>query len=208
MAKVQLLSIAVALTVATGANAQQFDGAYLGTQIGYGKTTLDASITNGFVFFSDEEDENSIVGGVFLGYGTTLGGLYVGAELEGMLSGIERSESGIAYSFSVEQNYNVGFLGRLGYTITDNVMIYGKAGWAVTEFEAAASAGPFSVSDTGWLHGPRVGGGVEMAFGWGLFGRAEYSHTWYRDWNFDEAGFTTQVGGDEDLFMIGIGYRF
>jgi outer membrane immunogenic protein len=208
MAKLQLVSIAVAVTVATAANAQPFEGPYLGAQGGYGQTALDARLTNGLISFSDEEDETGLVGGVFLGYGTTLGGLYVGAELEGMLSGLERAESGIGYRFSVEQNYTVGFLGRLGYTVTDNVLIYGKAGWAVTEFEAAAAVGPFSASDTGWLHGPRVGGGVELAFGGGLFGRAEYSHTWYRDWNFNEAGFTTQVGGDEDLLMLGIGYRF
>src|SRR5688500_17907736 len=101
VAKGWLLTAAVlALGItATPANAQRlgsaassaFDGGYVGLQGGYGKTTAEATLSNGIGSVSGEEDGSAFIGGGFVGYGRTNGNLFGGVEAEGLFSSIEES---------------------------------------------------------------------------------------------------------------------
>jgi outer membrane immunogenic protein len=218
VAKGWLLATAVlALGVAaTQAHAQQwdstaslvFDGSYVGLQGGYGMTTAEATFSNGIGSISGEEDGSAFIGGAFVGYGLTNGNLFGGVEVEGLFSGIEESATEAGLGLTVEQKYSVGISGRVGYVVTDNILLYGRAGWVWTQFEASATDGIDSESDDDWFNGPRVGVGAEVAVASGLFGRIEYTHTWYNDNDYRIGPISAELGGDEDLFMVGVGYRF
>jgi outer membrane immunogenic protein len=189
-------------------SSQAFSGGYIGLQAGYGQTRADAALTAP-VSLARDLDDGAFTGGIFAGYGASIGRFVVGVELEGQVSGVEETARISFVNVTIEQNYSIGLSGRIGFAITNNLLLYGRAGWAVTRFEASATAVPIIDEDgNAWLDGPRAGGGIELAIGNGLFGRAEYSHTWYRDRDIVSGLATADISIEEDLFLAGIGYRF
>ena len=112
--------------------------------------------------------------GVNAGYDFDLGTLVAGATVEYQDSG----ENGFGRDLSIT--------GRLGGKVTDNVLIYGLAGYSNQ-----------SVEGTGLeLDGVRVGGGVEVALTDRVFGQLEYRYTNY------------ELSAEAHQTVIGIGYRF
>ena len=88
-----------------------------------------------------------------------------------------------------ERNRTIGVAARVGYAVTPNVLVYGKAGYAnynqVTFNNRRVN-----------LEGLRVGGGVEYAFNSKVFAKAEYRYT----------DFNGNVGNHGSL--VGFGIRF
>jgi outer membrane immunogenic protein len=213
MKKYKIIAVAAISLLVAGnqanaqTNPQMFTGSYIGSQGGYGSTTTKMSITGPGGSLLKDEDDGAFIGGGFVGYGGTIGGrLYGGLEAEGLISGIEESVTDAGVTLTVKQTYSFGISGRIGYVVTDTILAYGRVGWVWSKFEATAINGVDRLNDDDWFNGPRVGGGVEIAMGSGLFGRIEYSHTWYQDNQYRTGGET--LGGNEDVFVVGLGYRF
>lgn len=81
---------------------------------------------------------------------------------------------------NVFEREDFGVSGRLGLALTNNILVYGNAGY--TRFRA--------------LDGVRVGGGVELSTGTPLYGKAEYRYS----------DLQANVGRHSGL--LGIGLRF
>lgn len=113
---------------------------------------------------------------------------------------------------------------RLGYTVSPNVLIYAKAGYAVSrlKFDIYEEYYADDYFDERWLGrqarnrgGLRVGAGVEAKIASGVYTKFEYRYTDYNDWK-STNDYTQAHGYSNDAeFKINrhqavaaIGYRF
>lgn len=113
--------------------------------------------------------------GVNAGYDFDLGrGLIAGATAEWQDSG----EDGLGRDLSI--------VGRLGGKVSDNVMLYGLAGYSNLGIENTDIE----------LDGFRVGAGVEVAVTDHVYGQVEYRYTNY------------ELDAEAHQMLLGIGYRF
>ncbi|HXH45002.1 MAG TPA: outer membrane beta-barrel protein [Bradyrhizobium sp.] len=122
---------------------------------------------------------------------------------------------------------NVGVIGRAGYLVTPNVLIYGLGGLALGHFTYAD--GDFSRSDANgkWVAGYTLGAGgeVKLTDNWSLRGEYRYAHYGFgrsESSNFtstsQSAGFSSssvsadstnrQINADFHTGKIGMVYRF
>jgi outer membrane immunogenic protein len=207
--RMSVVSASVGLVLAaTAANAQPFEGPYLGAVIGYGWTTAEADYRMLGFSSSLEEDDDGVAGGFFAGYSGVYGRLFGAIEGQGLLSAADQSRPANNITLAVEQRYTLGLMGKIGFLPIPKLLVYGTFGWAWTNFEATATDSSGSISDDDWFNGPRAGIGIEYAAVGNLFARLEYTHTWYGSNTYTDGIVTLDLEGDEDLFLVGIGYRF
>lgn len=115
-------------------------------------------------------DRTDVTYGVGVGYDLQLGKIVVGAE---------------AALDNVFDRRDVAVGGRLGYVVNDNVLLYGKAGYA--SYRQLANVN---------LEGLRVGGGLEVNVTDVAYVKAEYRYT----------DFEKNIGKHGAL--VGVGFRF
>jgi outer membrane immunogenic protein len=205
-----------------------WSGFYAGINLGYGSadshwsntastpatTFYDAVPGNGFSNLS-----NGAIGGVQLGYNFQNGPLVYGVEamfdgstLKGSYTstfgaGDDQFESKIKALFS--------FTGRVGYA-WQNVLIYGKAGLAIGNVSLSVSdtVGPFTGagSDSHWVVGPTVGGGVEYGLTPRLSLALEYDYTHLNSASYELGGgvgtYKWDVEQDMHVVTARLNYRF
>jgi outer membrane immunogenic protein len=126
------------------------------------------------------DSENGVAFGISGGYDFRSGGAVFGVELEAADSTI--SDSGV----SASRDLYAG--GRVGGVVSENVLIYAKAGYT----NARASFGGTGVN----FDGVRAGGGVEFLVGRNFSIRGEYRYSNYED------GLSRHQG------VVGAGFRF
>lgn len=185
-----------AVTAITPASAFSWAGAYGGIQGGAG--------WEDGTFSADRGTENlSFDGGVlggFVGYNWQVG--------NGFLAGIEGD---IDYNFNKE---NVGrgdigtdwagsVRGRVGYAF-DRVMIYGAAGWTVTNGFMKGSGIDLNETFNGWT----VGAGVDFALTDNLFLRGEYRYNDFGSAKFTDGTDSLNADLDQHVIKAGIGVKF
>jgi outer membrane immunogenic protein len=112
--------------------------------------------------------------GVDVGYDFDLGTAVVGATLEYQESG----EEGFGRDISA--------VGRIGAKVGSNALVYGLVGYTNLSVEGTDLD----------LDGARIGAGVEIGSGSGLFGKAEYRYSDY------------EQGVDGHQMLVGLGFRF
>lgn len=123
---------------------------------------------------------NGVTGGVDptkVTYGAGLGldaGLY-----KNVVVGVEANVD------NVFNHRNIGADARIGYVVSDSVMVYGKVGYANWKQTTSAA-----------LEGLRLGAGIEAKLTGPVYGKVEYRRT-----NFDHG-----VGQNNGL--VGVGVRF
>ena len=231
-----VLSVVVATSsfvfasAALAENANAWNGPYAGVDIGYGSSTF----RNTFHVYefqtastgTDNVALSGISGGVHVGYRAAVFSDWVlGVQADALWSGINGSGSAIScpaascfINNTTVQHDSADSVQTLkatiGYAMGD-WLPYATIGGAVGEFRGSGTIGNFlsstkfsySKSDGGWL----VGGGVEARIDPHLSWKAEYDYLSF-------AGFseiappgaigTTGVRIDENLFEIGVNYRF
>ncbi|XBQ17617.1 MAG: porin family protein [Oceanicaulis sp.] len=102
----------------------------------------------------------------------------------------------VAVAGDIGLNYLVGGYGKVDLPVTENIDIYGRAGYAYVDLDAtiASAAGQeFNVEES--ADGPAFGAGgeVQLTESW----KARLDYTYY---SFEEA--------DTDQFTVTLGYRF
>jgi outer membrane immunogenic protein len=158
MKKIALVMAAVAAFAAAPAMANPFTG-------------VRAEVTAGI------DDVTAGIDPTEVTYGAGIG---IYAELyKNVIVGVEANID------NVFDRRNVGASARLGYTVTDRVLVYGKVGYA--NWKQATSTE---------LEGLRVGGGVEARIAGPFYTKVEYRYT---DFNHSVG----QHGG-----LVGVGLRF
>jgi len=139
----------------------------------------------------DLSDIDGWLGGVQAGYLYQMGSFVIGAEVSGSVAGLsdtsatflegfetELGEFGGLYEGSLDVNWMVTAVGRLGFAVSDSMMVSGNGGlaWAGTEF--ASSAG---YSDDKVAQGWTVGGQLDYKFSEHMSAFASYGYVWFDD---------------------------
>jgi outer membrane immunogenic protein len=210
---------------ATGANAADFpteqpayraptamaafdwSGFYLGVMGGYGWSDT-ARI--GGVTVTNADLKGGFVGGT-IGGNYQVGQIVVGIEADGAWSNINRTETDIIFGVPLTLQDKIqafgSVTGRLGFA-AQNVMIYGKGGYAWMDNKISASALGITLSEDHFHSGWTVGGGVEYAFAGTWSVKGEYMYARYFNQTYLAALGGVTLAADVHTVKAGINYRF
>jgi outer membrane immunogenic protein len=176
-----------------------WSGLYIGGNVGYGwgnnstdfeffPTPVEFGVNNTTL----DNKSNGLLGGAQIGYNWQMGAIVTGLEADIQGSGIKGSRRSSNTEFSVfvpgqflsteqELSWLSTVRGRLGATVTPDLLLYATGGLAYGHVDASADTFfnstnhyPASVSQTkaGWT----VGGGAEWAFARNWSAKVEYLH--------------------------------
>jgi outer membrane immunogenic protein len=184
----------------TGAVAPGYNwtGFYVGAMGGYGWSSTAAADFNG-----------GFAGGT-IGANWQMSNIVVGIEGEGAWSDIGRSATAGVFGASDRIEAFGSITGRLGLAF-DNVLIYGKGGFAAASNKIRLTAFGLTASDTKTHTGYTVGGGVEYGFTPNWSAKAEYLFAHYQSENYFAAVLPPGVASgafDVHTVKVGINYRF
>lgn len=188
-----------------------YSGAYIGAQGGYGSLdTLNTGPRDSGSNLTADRGGHGASGGLFAGYGLTLGDFYLGAEIDGGYSDagwtVARAPTGRVYS--VDKDESIGASARVGYVLPYGTLAYGRVGVVRTRFNTKYANGGVSVDQDDALVGLRFGGGIETPLASDFFLRVDYTHTTYDAYNVNYGSGIDTFDTDENIGAIGVGYRF
>jgi outer membrane immunogenic protein len=200
--KVRLFAAAATTMLVASPAYAQFSGPRIEGRLAY--ESVEATIETGDPL--DTGDESAISYGAEAGYDLQLGPAIVGA-----YAGIEGSNLRTCQEVfgddegCIGQGRNIYVGGRVGFSVAPRVMLYGKAGYSNGSIEVSYENGfdDFEISSD--YDGYHLGIGGELAIASGLYGRLEYVHTDYGDFEFDEDTLGDLTRGQ---LMVGLGLRF
>jgi hypothetical protein len=188
-----------------------FGGSYLGVQIGHGAlVSRNLGVREKSQAIDIQRAGQGPVAGVFAGIGMTRAGLYVGAEVEAEISGvdwnIERDPNGRIYA--AERQYSIGAAARVGWQISKSAMIYGRVGPAWTKFRIPYATTGDSVLSKSTRRGLRMGGGLEVGVGARSRVRLEYTTTGYGEYDVEYGESNSDNFKHRDnIARVGIAWR-
>jgi len=189
-----------------------FSGAYLGAQIGYGGfAARNRGARNAPAILTVDRASHGGTGGIFGGYGfQPFGDIYLGIEGEAEISyadwNIERDPTGRVYD--AQKDWTVGGALRAGYIFNDTVLLYGRLGGVISQFDTDYTRGNQDVNQKDTLNGIRYGGGMEVAATEKLFVRMDYSYTNYEDYEVNYVTGLDTFDPTETMMRVGVGFRF
>jgi outer membrane immunogenic protein len=201
MRKIALYSgTALAMAISSNANAEPFNGPFIGIQAGW--TQHDAGTFGTRIGdVTANRSQDSVSGGAFLGYDYRISPRFVIGAEAGLNFGIDdnffRTTDGT--SVLVDPKRSIDLTARAGYLVTDDTLIYARGGYTNARFRTSINEGSTHRSASedrdGWL----VGGGVEHAINPNVTARLEYRYSDLSD-----------GGGkfDRHQVLIGVAYRF
>lgn len=186
--------------VALPAQAEDFDGPYIGVQAGWNRAEV-ADRTIDAQPIDTEVSRDALVLGGYAGYNHQINDRFViGAEagFSGAFDDEVRAHSD-GTALTIDPRYSFDLTARAGYLVNDKTLIYVRGGYANARVRTTlvSDEGTTRVSDNldGWL----VGGGVERVLTDNISARLEYRYT---DFGND--------GGQHDQHqaLVGISYNF
>lgn len=106
-----------------------------------------------------------------------------------------------------KRNWTLGV--RAGVDVGDGGLIYVKGGVSKTKIRASYFDGEDELfDDSDSTSGLHVGAGFEIAVSGGVYVKAEYVHTRYKDVLEDSLGDTDSIDPSRNQIMGGVGFRF
>lgn len=202
--KLGLSAVAAAtFLVAVPAHAQ-FSGPRVEARLAY--ESVEAMIESGDPLATDDS-ESAISYGAEVGYDLGLGPIVVGgyAGLEG--SNLRTCQQVFGNGEGcIGQGRNLYAGVRAGFTPLPRVLLYAKGGYSNGSVDVSyddGGTGGFDVSDD--FGGYHIGVGGEVAVAAGLYGRLEYVHTDYGEFEFNA---DTMAELRRGQLMVGLGLRF
>lgn len=189
-----LLAALLAGTLATPAMAQDtapFTGLRVEGIVGYDTTDV------------EDEGSDGVLYGAQVGYDFQSGGAVFGIEAEASDSTVDECVDDVDVvgdTLCAQAGRDLYVGGRAGAAVSDNVLLYGKAGYTNgrvnLDYEdgTTGTASDFDIGEN--LDGVRVGAGVEFALGPNSYAKTEYRYSNY------EQGF------DRHQVVAGFGFRF
>lgn len=202
----------IALIAAAPAAAQNFSGPRVEGRVGIDNANISIKDTRGFGgrgTFNSGSTATDLSIGAEVGFDIEAGRLAFGA-----YAGIDESkneEPTPLFGVNFETGRNITAGGRLGYVITPNTLLYAKGGYSNTRvrpnFVAGATAtqiAAFNGFDRS-RNGFHFGGGAEFAVRDGLYGRLDYAHHIYEDF---DVNVNNEFSMRRNHFTAAIGFRF
>lgn len=177
-----------------------WSGFYVGAMGGYG-----ASDSQGVDF------KGGFAGGT-IGGNAQFSNLVVGVEVEGAWSDIGQRTSAFGIITANDRIEAFGSVaGRVGFAV-DNLLIYGKGGFAAASNKLSVTVLGVTASDTQTHYGYTAGGGFEYGFTPNWSAKVEYLFAHYQSENYF-AALLPPIGAASGAFDVhsvkfGINYRF
>jgi outer membrane immunogenic protein len=182
------------------ANAAEFNGPYVGAQVGWNSNQIRNPETSLGVTPMDD-DQQSLTGGVYAGLDRRVADRIV-VGVEGGVDFAKDDEvrsTAAGDTFTLDPKYSFDLTARAGYLVTPNTLVYARGGYTnarvKTTLDTAIGTGSATDNRDGWL----VGAGVERQFMKNASARMEYR---YSDLSEGEGDF------DRHRVLAGISYRF
>jgi outer membrane immunogenic protein len=154
---------------------------------------------------ADVEGENSdgVTYGAQVGYDVRSGNAVFGVEGEATDSTVDECVNDVTVvgdELCVGAGRDLYVGGRVGAAVSENVLLYGKAGYTNArvglDYDDGTADDALDFEEGENLDGARVGGGVEVALGPNSYAKTEYRYSNY------EQGF------DRHQVVAGFGFRF
>ena len=218
---VSAIGAVIGLLSATPAKAEDranWTGLYVGGQLGAGSTKTDAHLIQNDRDFS--ANATGAFGGGYIGYSQKLSSMFVAAlEAEGNFSDISNSGlnctiAGPAVCGSKVSSFG-SLRGRAGVLLSDNVLLYGAAGWGVARMNFSRDFTLLpglnsGVSDTRSGLVLAIGAEAALAKNWNMrfeFDRYEFGTKTYGVGALSDVS-DTQVKPRLNTARIGLSYTF
>lgn len=223
--------------------ASSFSGFYAGVQAGMNSTTGTLNVDNHLAQNADtaksshkgSAGKKSFLGGIFAGYGMGVGSCaYVGAELYGNLGNssnvlfdtTDYDADNKSFKITATKGYNIGGKVRLGYTVSQQAMIfiglgleYAKSTLKSENIQTAAAQTGITTTVTkkkgNISFAPSVG--MDMFLNKNLFVRGEYTYVVGKKQKLDadqkntaptKSTAAVKTTMTQQRFALGLGYKF
>ncbi|AYO75878.1 outer membrane protein [Novosphingobium panipatense] len=181
-------ALVFAVAIATPAAAQEFQGPYVGAQVGWKQ---DKAIN---------DSRNSVVGGVLAGYDQEVTpNVVLGVEAGFSLAASDRIGPAGTNAAVIDPDYSFDVSARAGYVVGQKNLLYVRGGYANSRGDFVRNIGSVRVSDKETYDGWFVGGGVERKLLDNVSTRIEYR---YSDLGSNNFKF------DRHQVLAGVAYRF
>ena len=169
-----------------------WSGPYAGIALGYGFGESAAPTgpvsTDGFL------------GSGFAGYNYQTGPMILGLEGDAGYSAVEGTAAGL----NVKSGFDGSLRARMGFAVTDDVLVYGTAGGAAARMKVSDAAGSDSQTLLGWA----AGAGVDAMLTDQIFGRAEYRYSDFGSEIFNTGSGAQSVDATQNRIQLGVGLKF
>lgn len=153
-------------------------------------------------------DTDGWMGGAFGGYQVQNGSLVYGAEADINYSRLDGTVEAGTDSITSRTTVDGSVRGRLGVTVTEDILLYGTAGLAAERQRITVSDGIDSERDTNVALGYTVGAGVDARLTDQVFARAEYRYTDYGSETYDFTGGSVDADSKNHRVTVGLGVKF
>jgi outer membrane immunogenic protein len=185
------------------APAFDWTGFYVGAMGGYGWSD---SATIGGIAITNPDFRGGFAGGT-LGYNVQMGQLVLGVETDAAWSDINHTET--VFLLTAQDRFlSFGSVTARGGVAVNNVLIYGKGGYAWTDNQISASALGLTLSESHFHNGWTIGGGVEWAFAGAWSVKGEYMFARYLSETYLAALGGLTLAADVNTVKVGVNYRF
>lgn len=192
--------VAAVAAFAAPAQAETFNGPYVGVTAGWDRSEIADSII-GVQPISAEASRDALVLGGFAGYNyKATDRIVIGAEAGFTATVDDRvSATSAGRALTIDPRYSFDLGARAGYLVDDKALIYVRGGYANNRVRTALATTGGLVRDADNLDGWQVGGGLEYAITDRISARAEYR---YSDFG--------NNGGQYDRHqtLVGVSYNF
>ena len=185
---------------AAPAQADNFDGPYVGAQGGWNRAEI-ADQTVGSQPLDAEVSRDAFVIGGYAGYNYKINDRFVVGAEAGFSSAFDdevRAQSA-GSSITIDPRYSFDLTARAGYLVNDKTLAYVRGGYANSRVRTTIASGDGVIRQSENLDGWLVGGGVERSLTDKISARLEYRYT--------DLG---NNGGqyDQHQALVGISYNF
>ncbi len=176
-----------------------WSGPYAGVTLGYGFSS-ESSVEEDGVLPGVDVDTDGFTAHGFAGWQGQSGSFVYGIEGDVGYNGVDGEDGG----FETESGADGSLRARLGYAVTDNVLLYGTGGGAAKQMEVSQGG----VSDDNTMLGYTVGAGVDAKLTEQVFGRLEYRYSDYGSDTFTVGSGDREVDSRENRVGVGLGIKF
>lgn len=172
------------LSAQAGVDGNPFEDFYVGLNFDYSKVTSNTVYTelpateglaSTFDGINSRNSGSGFGGGLYGGYGLNFGPVYTSLEAGFMVARGNAKISDGTTTVKLGQSNVMGINARVGFVVSDNILLYGLAGFASTKF--GVDDGTFNISKR--LSGIKYGAGFEVGIMEDIALRVEYTRTRY-----------------------------
>jgi outer membrane immunogenic protein len=184
--------------------AFDWTGFYIGVMGGYGWSN---SATVGGIAVTNADLKGGFAGGT-VGYNFQMGQFVVGIETDAAWSDVNHTETIFSIVTAQDKFQSFGSVTARGGIAVNNLLIYGKGGYAWTDNQISATAFGLTLSESHFHNGWTIGGGIEYAFAGPWSVKGEYMFARYLSQTYLAAAGGVTLAADLNTFKAGINYRF